>query len=55
MSEDEHNHCKGRGHGLSCREISEFLLAYTERELDGDDPLPRAAAAGRRGPCGARS
>jgi anti-sigma factor RsiW len=35
---DEH-HCKGgHGHGphpdITCREISEFLLAYLERELD---------------------
>ncbi len=32
---DEH-HCTGDGHGhdITCREISEFLLSYLERELD---------------------
>lgn len=34
---DEH-HCSGGGHGhhpdISCRDVSEFLLAYLERELD---------------------
>lgn len=37
MSDDEHSgtHCKHGAHpNLSCREISEFLLAYLERELD---------------------
>ena len=34
MSEDKH--CGGgHGHGLSCREISEFLASYLERELAG--------------------
>jgi hypothetical protein len=38
MSDDQH--CKGgggHGHhpGISCREVSEFLLAYLERDLDG--------------------
>lgn len=37
---DEH-HCKGAGgeghrHGVTCREISDFLLAYVERELDSE-------------------
>ena len=37
---DEH-HCSGAGgdghrHDISCREISEFLLAYLERDLDPD-------------------
>jgi anti-sigma factor RsiW len=37
---DEH-HCTGAGdgghrHDITCREISEFLLAYLERELDSD-------------------
>jgi anti-sigma factor (TIGR02949 family) len=36
MSDEQH--CKGGGHGhhpdISCREVSEFLLAYLERELD---------------------
>ena len=37
---DEH-HCKGAGdgehrHDITCREISEFLLAYLESELDSD-------------------
>ncbi|PRQ05348.1 hypothetical protein ENSA5_03380 [Enhygromyxa salina] len=39
MSDDQH--CKGVGgaghrHGISCREVSEFLLAYIERDLDED-------------------
>lgn len=38
MSGDEH-HCTGAGgdghrHSITCREISEFLLAYLERELE---------------------
>jgi len=39
MSKDEHQHepCKGgHRHDISCREISEFLLAYVERDLDGE-------------------
>jgi hypothetical protein len=38
---DEH-HCTGpkggdgHRHNLTCREISEFLLAYLERDLEGD-------------------
>lgn len=34
----DENECTGGGHGhhpdISCREVSEFLLAYLERELD---------------------
>lgn len=39
---DEHHHCKAgaeghvHAHGVSCREVSEFLLSYLERELDPD-------------------
>lgn len=38
MSDDEH-HCTGAGgdghrHDINCREISEFLLAYLECDLD---------------------
>ena len=36
MSDDEH--CRAGAHGhrhdISCREVSEFLLAYLERDLD---------------------
>lgn len=39
MSDDDHcPGAKGDGHhhGITCREISEFLLSYLERELDTD-------------------
>lgn len=45
MSDHEHErghklgHCKAGLHVLTCKEISEFLLAYLERELD---PLEHA-------------
>lgn len=34
MSDDEHCTGGGHRHHISCREISEFLLAYLEQELD---------------------
>ncbi|HVH98977.1 MAG TPA: zf-HC2 domain-containing protein [Enhygromyxa sp.] len=39
MSGSDEHHCTGAGgeghrHDITCREISEFLLAYLERELD---------------------
>ncbi len=47
MSDHEHQHGHGHRHGqcqaglhvLTCKEISEFLLAYLDRELD---PLEQA-------------
>lgn len=39
MSGSDEHHCTGAGgeghrHDITCREISEFLLAYLERELE---------------------
>jgi anti-sigma factor (TIGR02949 family) len=41
MSGSDEHHCKGGGggehrHDITCREVSEFLLAYLERELDSE-------------------
>lgn len=41
MSERDEHHCTGAAgdghrHDITCREISEFLLAYLEHELDGE-------------------
>ena len=53
MSEDEHHHCQGgHGPGISCAQINEFLLAYVERDLEGEVHAQFEQHLGRCPPCG---